>query len=110
MMHKKYWSIITYDVRCPKRLQRLHRFLRTEAYPIQESVFAWFGSEDAKCLLQDQILKFINKDEDDVRGYRLKTGSEIQIYGLSPFGNDIFDSGCPPHRINSMIIDEDVAA
>lgn len=105
-MLKEHWSLIAYDVRCPRRLQRLHRFLRTEAYALQESVFAWFGTDEAKLLLQARMLKLINKAEDDLRGYRLKSGSDIQMWGQSPFVNDIFDSGYPPIKIHRNLADE----
>ncbi|MGB2131546.1 MAG: hypothetical protein ACPHXW_08940, partial [Marinobacterium sp.] len=44
---RQHWSLIAYDVRSPRRIQRLHRFLRTQAYALQESVFAWYGTEQA---------------------------------------------------------------
>lgn len=105
-MHSKHWSLIAYDIRCPRRLQKLHRFLRTEAYAIQESVFAWYGTEQAKLQLQARMLNFINAEQDDLRGYRMQAGSSIQLWGKSPFVEDIFDSGCPPHQCHLMTQDE----
>lgn len=117
-MLKAHWSLIAYDVRCPRRLQKLHRFLRTEAYALQESVFAWFGTDEEKLILQARMLKFIDKEVDDLRGYRLKSGSSIQLWGSSPFVTDVFDSGYPPHHLNRqqnddsdhIFNDDDVAA
>ncbi|WP_417533697.1 CRISPR-associated endonuclease Cas2 [Marinobacterium stanieri] len=95
---RQHWSLIAYDVRSPRRIQRLHRFLRTQAYALQESVFAWYGTEQAKLQLQARMLDFINAAEDDLRGYRMRAGTEIQLWGKSPFVEGVFDTGYPPHK------------
>ncbi len=95
---RQHWSLIAYDVRSPRRLQRLHRFLRTQAYALQESVFAWYGTEQAKLQLQARMLDFIDTTEDDLRGYRMRAGTEIQLWGKSPFAEGVFDTGYPPHQ------------
>ncbi len=62
--------LIGYDIRSPKRLQRVHRKLLRFATPIQLSVFLLEGSQtDAELCLA--ALKPLIDKEDDLRCYRL---------------------------------------
>ena len=101
MNNPKHWYLFAYDIRCPRRLQRLHRFFRTQAYALQESVFVWHGNHTEMLLLQAKILTYIKLNEDDLRAYCLSPGSTIQCWGSDPFIDGIFDSGSPPIILES---------
>lgn len=95
------WYLLAYDIRCSRRLQRVHKFLRTKAYAVQESVFAWYGNQHDVEELQRQLLSRIKPGEDDFRGYRLPANKVLHFWGASPFLDGIIDNGYPPH-INEM--------
>jgi CRISPR-associated protein Cas2 len=63
--------IICYDIRNPKRLNRLHRYLLKHAIPIQYSVFLFSGDDRnlQRCL--DAAAPLIDPKEDDLRTYPL---------------------------------------
>ena len=96
-----HWYIICYDIRSPRRLQKVHKFLRKEAYQLQESVFTWFGNQHDLESLQQELLSRIHPGNDDLRGYRLPTHISIQFWGSSPFLSGIIDSGYPPYTLES---------
>lgn len=100
MNTQQRWYLICYDIRSTKRLQQLHRYLRTQGYALQESVFAWQGDLQAEKELKKVLQKLIKPQEDDLRLYRLPLSQTIQIWGKSPFADGVFNNGYPPHRIN----------
>ena len=65
----KSWYIIAYDIREPKRLRRLHYFLKKKAIALQNSVF--LVKADAHYLkhLESSLEKLINIRDNDVRIY-----------------------------------------
>lgn len=68
MKQKQQWYVIAYDIRNPKRLQRVHYFLSKRALALQNSVF--MAKKDARAL--DQLMRGVNQRAtaaDDVRLY-----------------------------------------
>ena len=63
--------LICYDIADPRRLRRLHRFLRARAVPIQYSVFLFHGDRRAADALMDEAARLIDDKRDDLRCYRL---------------------------------------
>lgn len=102
MRNARYWYIIVYDIRCPRRLQRIHRHLKKQGYALQESVFAWEGDAAELLELQTELKKRMSVREDDIRGYRLPAHQTIQLFGVSPFANGVIDSGTPPHELHAL--------
>jgi CRISPR-associated protein Cas2 len=63
--------LICYDIACPRRLGRVHRYLRVRAAPVQYSVFvAQLNRREASALVGG-LANQINPREDDVRIYPL---------------------------------------
>lgn len=89
------WYLIAYDVRDPKRLRRVQRYLRTCAYALQESVFAWQGDHRQLAELKQQLTRLIRPSEDDVRGYPVPEGQAILWWGNLPMPQGIVDEGAP---------------
>ncbi|WP_338352698.1 CRISPR-associated endonuclease Cas2 [Thalassolituus oleivorans] len=91
-----HWYLITYDVRHPKRCQRIYRHLKKCAFALQESIFAWKGTQTELQQLQYELSSRINVSEDDIRGYRLHY--PLMLFGRSPFVVDVYFQGYPPHQ------------
>lgn len=73
--------LITYDITEPRRLQRLHRFLRRHATPVQYSVFFFEGSAARMGQLMSQVESRIDPDTDDVRAYQLPDKLSLDTFG-----------------------------
>ncbi|HPE60793.1 MAG: CRISPR-associated endonuclease Cas2 [Thiothrix sp.] len=63
--------LVCYDIRCPKRLARVHRFLKKRAVPLQYSVFLVRLNREQRGWLLQQLERLIDARADDVRVYPL---------------------------------------
>jgi CRISPR-associated protein Cas2 len=75
--------LIAYDITCPKRLARVHRYLKTVAIPVQYSVFAAEENESGINRIREDLAQKINPKTDDVRIYPLPNTLELYHYGLA---------------------------
>ena len=73
--------LIAYDIACPKRLGRVHRYLKTVAVPVQYSVFTAEENEQGIRRIQRALEAEINPKTDDVRIYPLPGNLELHRYG-----------------------------
>ncbi len=78
---RRAW-IIAYDIRCPRRLSRLHRFIKREAVPVQYSIYLYEGSAGDLGGLLMNLRGYIDDDEDDVRAYPIPRNPEIHHLGI----------------------------
>lgn len=101
-MSSASWYVIAYDVRDPKRLRRVQRYLRTCAYALQESVFAWQGDQRQLAELKQQLARLIRESEDDVRGYPVPDGQAILWWGNLPMPSGIVDESAPCIDLQGM--------
>ena len=69
--HQTAHWLVVYDIAHPRRLGRVFRRLKKEGVPVQYSVFAVETTAVKMGALVVQLAKLIDKDEDDVRAYRL---------------------------------------
>ena len=76
---KKMNFIITYDISNEKRLKRVAKFLENRAMRIEYSVF--FVESDRKKIMFiiKELKKIIDKEEDDVRIYRINLAKSIVL-------------------------------
>jgi CRISPR-associated protein Cas2 len=81
--------LIAYDVRSPRRLGRLHRFLSAQATMVQYSVYLFEGSLGQLKVLLREIEPFIEASEDDVRAYPVPAKPQLDILGRGSMGEDI---------------------
>lgn len=100
MKNSKSWYLIQYDIANKRRLAKVHKFLCSIAIPLQNSVFAWFGSSKELDHLQQNLKKIINIYEDDIRGYLIT--QPIVLYGQSPFIEEVYFDNYPPHEIKTL--------
>ncbi len=75
--------LICYDIRCPRRLAKLHRFLCGVAIPVQYSVFIAYLAPNRIDLLLADLRERIHKHQDDVRLYTLPDNPDILSLGDS---------------------------
>lgn len=89
--------LLCYDIRDPKRLQRVHKCVKKVGLPLQYSVFYLEMSNANVTLLLNQLAKIIDASQDDVRVYAISRFDDIQLLGASllPQGIQLFTQGKP---------------
>jgi CRISPR-associated protein Cas2 len=75
--------LIAYDIGDPRRLARLHRYLKGEALALQYSVFFGRFTPAGIERLEDEIAARIDPKEDDVRIYPLPDDFQVWALGAS---------------------------
>lgn len=85
--------IIAYDISDPRRLGRVHRFLKREAASVQYSVYAARVSERQIKRLLDGLQDLIDTKQDDVRAYRLPERCEVTMLGNQALPEGIVIAG-----------------
>jgi len=89
MAHRRLPHLISYDIAQPKRLSRVHRYLKKFALPLQYSVFL-VEADAAKIEKILQHLKgLIHAREDDVRVYPLPNEPEWSWLGKPLWGEGV---------------------
>lgn len=106
----QHWFLISYDVRNPRRLQRVHRLLRSRASALLESLFAFQGTPQALEVLRKQLEREILPDEDDILIYPLRTGQPVHRWGAACLPPGLYDFSLPlliEHRASCIWTHED---
>lgn len=85
--------LIAYDIADPRRLQRVHRFLSSQAVPVQYSVFATRSSPMKAGLIRAGLAAIIDEGEDDVRIYPVPEPADLTVFGKKalPDGLSLID-------------------
>ena len=73
--------LIAYDIANPRRLVRVHRYLKRHAIPAQYSLFILYGNERKLEHVLEAIDERIDRTEDDVRAYRVPQRCEVSMLG-----------------------------
>lgn len=73
--------LIAYDIRCPRRLKRVHRYLSGEAAWIQYSVFVTRTTPQRLGVVRAALDDLIDSKADDVRIYRVPECPAIETLG-----------------------------
>jgi len=82
--------LIAYDIRDPRRLGQVFRFLKGAAIPIQYSVFLQIeASRREMADVEERLIQLLDANEDDVRIYPLPTGCEAIRIGLPFMGEGL---------------------
>ena len=89
-------TIICYDIANPRRLGRVHRYLKRHACAVQYSVFLFTGTHEQleRCLAQ--LEKLMEPKEDDIRAYPLPQRGYRLSVGKSTLPEGIHWAGLPP--------------
>ncbi len=83
-VNKKRQYLICYDIRCPKRLQRVHACIKKYAVPVQYSVFHTQMRDSQLETLKEKLQAIIDNKHDDIRIYPLPVKPVITVIG-QPF-------------------------
>lgn len=74
--------LICYDITRPRRLQRIHKFLKARGFHIQYSVFLLHLGWQQLQQVKEEISGLINPKYDDVRIYPLPSACKEIILGI----------------------------
>jgi CRISPR-associated protein Cas2 len=77
--------LVCYDIADPKRLGRVHRFLREHGIPVQYSVFTAQATAKQLARIIAGLMHRIDRRADDVRIYPLPSRPETVSLGLQLF-------------------------
>ncbi len=81
--------IIAYDIGEPRRLCRIHRYLKKRAMPIQYSVFLIKCTPERLSLIMDELKEMIDPAIDDIRSYTLPKKAKIITLGQQGLIQDV---------------------
>lgn len=82
--------IIAYDIGDPRRLRRIHRYLKKRAMPIQYSVFLIHCNKVNLEEIINDLDSMIDPNADDIRFYTLPKKVEIITIGQQGLGEGLF--------------------
>ena len=99
---RKISWIIAYDIASPKRLVRVHRYMKRHGIPLQYSVFMTRGTEGYIDNILAGLGGIINWRDDDVRAYPVPENPEIYWIGKKPLPGDVTFSLLP--NLEDMLI------
>lgn len=81
MATRKLPHLVCYDIACPRRLGRVHRYLKKRAIPLQYSVFLAQLNEHGRAELLAGLRVLIHAQYDDIRVYPLPEKPEWLTIG-----------------------------
>jgi len=87
--------LIAYDITCPRRLVRLHRYLCKVAVPIEYSVFFATGEFSWVMAILTEAAALIDKRSDDLRCYPLPSRGMKTRLGRATLPSGVFYSDLP---------------
>jgi CRISPR-associated protein Cas2 len=87
--------LIAYDITCPRRLCRMHRYLAKVAVPIEYSVFFATGEVDWLVGVLKEAASLIDKGSDDLRCYPLPGRGLRTRLGRATLPAGVFHSDLP---------------
>lgn len=79
--HAPRRSILCYDIADPRRLGRVHRYMRKHGMALQYSVFECWLTDAALRAVIEGVRQRIDEGEDDVRVYGVRAGVPIACLG-----------------------------
>ncbi len=77
----KHWSLIAYDIRQPKRLRRVHGYLRKQALALQKSVFLIETDDPHLQQVLAELRARADNREDDIRLYAIPGPASVWTAG-----------------------------
>lgn len=83
MATPRTWYLLAYDIRDPKRLQRVHYYLRKRALAAQQSVFFLHVTDAELERMLDAVAARTDRHRDDVRAYPISHPADVWLAGHS---------------------------
>ncbi len=85
---RKHW-LLAYDIRDPRRLQRIHAYMSKHGWPLQYSVFGLEMSEQKLRDVLDDLSHLMDTTKDDIRVYHLPPRCKVWTLGRIPLAEGI---------------------
>lgn len=76
----KHW-LLAYDIRNPKRLRKIHAYLRKRGYSLQYSVFGLELDDHGIRRILDDLVLLMDPSVDDIRAYHLPEHCQVWTIG-----------------------------
>ena len=92
---RKHWYIIAYDIRNPRRLRRIHYYLRKRALAVQKSVFAIETDREQLAEIEQGLLRIADVNRDDLRLYAIPAPAAMWVAGCQAARMQGLHSGPP---------------
>lgn len=93
MAHRRLPHIIAYDIANPKRLGRVHRYLKKIALPLQYSVFLIEMDAERRDKVLKHLRTLIHPRQDDIRVYPLPNEPEWVKLGKALWDDGLLLTG-----------------
>lgn len=77
------WHVVAYDIRCPRRLRRVHRQMASEGLALQQSVFLVQGGRRRLAAVLDRVATSMDPEVDDLRSYPVGHPASLWLGGVS---------------------------
>ena len=106
LTQRRNW-LIAYDIADPRRLTRVHRFLKRCAIPVQYSVFVFQGNQFMLERVLRGIARLIAPDADDVRAYHLPERCEVTMLGRQALPEGVVIGARGLHRLLRQLTADD---
>ncbi|MHB8353864.1 MAG: CRISPR-associated endonuclease Cas2 [Burkholderiales bacterium] len=81
--------LAAYDIADSRRLQRVHRYLKTEGIPVQYSVFLVQASPARMGQIRIKLASLVNPRRDDIRIYPIPADLDLVSLGRSTWPTGI---------------------
>lgn len=78
---RQHWYLIAYDVREPRRLRRVHAYLRKRALAMQRSVFIIQTDSAGLTALEAGLRELVDARADDLRRYPIPSPATLWLAG-----------------------------
>ena len=87
--------LVCYDISEPRRLRKIHRYLKKAGIPLQYSVFLLHVDTLERDRVVAAIRRIMHPREDDVRIYPLPRSPAWQLWGRPPWSQGLQLVGLP---------------
>ncbi len=93
-MNQKVPWLLCYDIKHPRRLNKIYRVVCQYAMPLQYSVFLTYATRRRMTMIVAHLETLIDPRSDDLRAYPLSTRVQPFVYGkpIIPKGVSMFES------------------
>lgn len=89
------WYLVSYDIRDPARLRRVHRLLRGKAQALLESLYAFQGSPAELESLQKALWREAKAGVDALLIYRMRSDRPLHRWGTACLPQGLYDFSLP---------------
>lgn len=96
--------LIAYDIAQPRRLGRVHRYVKSVAMPAQYSLYVANETAQGIRRIHGEMAQLINHREDDVRIYLLPKRTQVRHYGRRTLPEGLMLAQADPLQVGWKIV------